>query len=586
LILPGARGAAPADGYLLKRGVQDPNQAYYNAAILPGWQKFKPNYRLGEIVTIHDDETCDVLLDDMRSSAQNLGINQAGTLLNVPIQYMTCSRAAFKETDRVVVRFNLQAWDDPIVVGFESNPAGCTGVVMKPGDSTGFPVGKVLYIDKEPPEGPTYGPYGGFSDSIQYGPTFENSTTEERVFTTWAWDSGLYYNVTVWHKNIPVHITQVYNVIHHTVFMTVSNRILLINANGDVYSFGPDYNGQNPWDSNNPNGWWFVGATGEPNATVFVQPDGEEFYIFGLNQYKRYSVADHGFSMTLEETVVHTDWPTTSMVGTLSNVVGVFWQGTAGNWTSQLVTVTTTGIFRDDPSYDDYENWEFDTVVAAGSVYNDTTFHSNFIRTVTETGPLSSISQVNDSYTCKSVVIYGRSNFYTESLEVNGTVSRTTSSSPGGGTVDAYGMDSTIKSSVGYLNGSAINSPESQTLTHYDLGNDEGYVHDPRVWIKFNNWTYSMQEYGSGFYHRKMDTAGWSALVASQRDAFYFAEPFVEYNRGLIFPNRLHSLWKNMPDDIYQYNWGPWSSENGFLDSLFGLDGQKSTNRSGFIILV
>lgn len=128
LIQPGARAWIPADGIVRGREVMSPWQAYWNAAVMPGWQKWKPTYRWGTISSInYNNDTCSVSLAAATSSAQRLGINQASTLDNVPISYMTCNAQAFEEGDRVIVRFSGQDWAAPLVVGFLDNPKGCEG---------------------------------------------------------------------------------------------------------------------------------------------------------------------------------------------------------------------------------------------------------------------------------------------------------------------------------------------------------------------------------------------------------------------------------------------------------------------------
>jgi len=120
------------DGVVTARVVQDPNQLYLNLALLPGWQKFQPTYRVGSIFSIDRAlDTCSVDLDDALSSAQNLDINQDSTLYDVPIEYMTCNSLAFAFDDRVVVKFENQNWENPKVIGFESNPKLCSVGVLR-----------------------------------------------------------------------------------------------------------------------------------------------------------------------------------------------------------------------------------------------------------------------------------------------------------------------------------------------------------------------------------------------------------------------------------------------------------------------
>lgn len=128
LIKPGAPPASGADGALLSRELMSPEQAYYNAGVLPGWQKYRPTYRRGTITAINrDTHRCTVVLADASSSAQRLGINQVGALSNVPITYMTCHSEAFDPGDQVVVQFEGQNQAAPRVIGFVQDPKECPG---------------------------------------------------------------------------------------------------------------------------------------------------------------------------------------------------------------------------------------------------------------------------------------------------------------------------------------------------------------------------------------------------------------------------------------------------------------------------
>lgn len=126
LVAPGGRAPSAGDGALLARELMTPEQAFFNAAILPGWQKWMPTFRTGTITAINsENDTADVSLDAATSSAQGLGINQAGSLSGVPIEYMECNAAAFEVGDPCVVRFDGQSWDAPKVVGFAREPKAC-----------------------------------------------------------------------------------------------------------------------------------------------------------------------------------------------------------------------------------------------------------------------------------------------------------------------------------------------------------------------------------------------------------------------------------------------------------------------------
>lgn len=115
-----------ADGQLQYSIASTPEGFFWNYAMLPGWQKWMPTYRLGVISNLDEEnDTCTVTFDNVISSAQNLDINVWQTFQGVPIQYMGCNAIAFENGDRVVVKFVGQDATVPIVIGFETNPKIC-----------------------------------------------------------------------------------------------------------------------------------------------------------------------------------------------------------------------------------------------------------------------------------------------------------------------------------------------------------------------------------------------------------------------------------------------------------------------------
>jgi len=126
LVAPTARAPEAADGRLLTRPAMSGPQAYLNAALLPGWQRWRPTARFGTAVEIdYALDTMTVELFPVSSSAQALPINASEVLENVPVRYMSCNAAAFSLGDEVVVEFASQDWRYPWVVGFRSNPKPC-----------------------------------------------------------------------------------------------------------------------------------------------------------------------------------------------------------------------------------------------------------------------------------------------------------------------------------------------------------------------------------------------------------------------------------------------------------------------------
>jgi len=119
------------DGQEMNIRAMTPEQAFYNLAMMPGWQKWKPTYRVGAITSI-DGDTCSVMLDDANSSIKGAeyNINQAWDLTDVDIEYMNCNGSAFESGDRVIVQFIGQDFETPKVIGFEDNPKPCSQYVL------------------------------------------------------------------------------------------------------------------------------------------------------------------------------------------------------------------------------------------------------------------------------------------------------------------------------------------------------------------------------------------------------------------------------------------------------------------------
>jgi hypothetical protein len=102
-----------------------PEGAFYNKALMPGWQKWMPTYRIGTITTIDAmSDTCSVMLEAAASIEQNLDINQELALAAVPVVYMDSNVAAFSVGDEVIVEFQGQDQDAPRVIGFKDHPKG------------------------------------------------------------------------------------------------------------------------------------------------------------------------------------------------------------------------------------------------------------------------------------------------------------------------------------------------------------------------------------------------------------------------------------------------------------------------------
>jgi len=123
------------DGQLQHIKAMTPEQWFYNAAMAPGWKKWMPTYRVGEITKL-DADKCDVLLDDATTEIINAGsqsINATMTHEDIDIEYMDCNGEAFEVGDRVVVEYRDRSpsgENKPVVIGFETEPKPCGQCVI------------------------------------------------------------------------------------------------------------------------------------------------------------------------------------------------------------------------------------------------------------------------------------------------------------------------------------------------------------------------------------------------------------------------------------------------------------------------
>lgn len=121
IIYPGG-AEAPGLAALMQPALSStPAGVFYNLAIMPGWQKFKPTFRTGRITAINGDN-CTVALDAALSHERDFNINALSIMTNVPISYMTYNGEAFAVGDEVVVGFTGQDWTKPRVIGFVHDP--------------------------------------------------------------------------------------------------------------------------------------------------------------------------------------------------------------------------------------------------------------------------------------------------------------------------------------------------------------------------------------------------------------------------------------------------------------------------------
>lgn len=132
----GAAWDAGRDGQAQITKAATPASAFYNYAMAPGADKWRPRYRVGVITDLEGD-TAWVNLDDETSTHQNFDVNVL-TDVEATVRYMSCNGEAFRVSDRVVVAFD-GSWETPVVIGFESAPRPCALIYLAwsvPGEGT------------------------------------------------------------------------------------------------------------------------------------------------------------------------------------------------------------------------------------------------------------------------------------------------------------------------------------------------------------------------------------------------------------------------------------------------------------------
>jgi len=141
LVMPGGKTGL---GLLQHPLAMTPSGVFVNSAKLPGWQKWKPTYRIGVLVLIdYDDKKCDVAIPEPYSSSTLLAINQEGEAYDL-------------------IQAEVSGWDD-YASRFPDDP------LVKNTDSTRLPETSTLLADLENVNQYVNWNYTYRTDSEQYG---------------------------------------------------------------------------------------------------------------------------------------------------------------------------------------------------------------------------------------------------------------------------------------------------------------------------------------------------------------------------------------------------------------------------------
>ena len=134
IIQPGYGGNAAynveRDGIIQNSKGAVPEGLYWNLSLLPGWQKWKPTYRIATVTSLDVvNNTADITLravtSDKTPKGRTINLNARPAYAAVPVTYMTCNARAFAVGDNVLVKFRNQDLTDPVVIGFEDHPRPC-----------------------------------------------------------------------------------------------------------------------------------------------------------------------------------------------------------------------------------------------------------------------------------------------------------------------------------------------------------------------------------------------------------------------------------------------------------------------------
>ena len=124
LMLIAPEGVASTPGQLKRTDMSLPSEAFYNCAMLPGVQKWKPRYKFGIITAINKPlNLCTIKLTETSVTKKNTLATE--TLTEVPIDYLKCNSAVFNIGTPVVIEFTTRKLTLPRVIGFQNNPRPC-----------------------------------------------------------------------------------------------------------------------------------------------------------------------------------------------------------------------------------------------------------------------------------------------------------------------------------------------------------------------------------------------------------------------------------------------------------------------------
>mgnify|MGYP001273081776 CR=1 FL=1 len=123
----------PASGQLRPAEAMTAAAVYYNLAMEPGHEHWKPLWRYGILTSssnhIHDTSQSDVTLNECYARRERGGallkIDTEMELQGVPIVYPPCHGAVFDHDDEVLILFEGMDRTKPKIIGFRREPRQC-----------------------------------------------------------------------------------------------------------------------------------------------------------------------------------------------------------------------------------------------------------------------------------------------------------------------------------------------------------------------------------------------------------------------------------------------------------------------------
>lgn len=120
---------ASRDGQLASSMAMSPETTFFNFAMMPGWQRWKPTFKHAILSNLqirgNKPDLCTITLTNAPSEILGLTTIAQVVYNNVEIDYMSCDGEAFSNGQEVLVMFESQDPTKPKVIGHKDHPPPC-----------------------------------------------------------------------------------------------------------------------------------------------------------------------------------------------------------------------------------------------------------------------------------------------------------------------------------------------------------------------------------------------------------------------------------------------------------------------------